>query len=97
MRHLLSGCELGALSPNHDSPELAEASFNQALLVASFTLAVAVTLQTLLMGCYLALSEPGPAQSGATTLASGAVGWVYCHGGLGMLVYSDGALQCGNG
>ena len=31
------------------------------------------------------------------TLAPGAVSWVYCHGGLGMLVYSDGALQCGNG
>ena len=53
------GASLALLAPMMTSPELVEASFNQALLVASFTLAVAVTLQTLLMGCYLALSEPG--------------------------------------
>ena len=53
------GASLALLDPMIVKAGLAEGSFDQALLVASFTLAVAVTLQTVLMGCYLRFSEPG--------------------------------------
>ena len=53
------GASLALMEPMMADAGLVEASFDQALLVASFTLAVAVTLQAVFMGCYLRFSEPG--------------------------------------
>lgn len=53
------GASLALLEPMMVNAEPAEAGFYQTVLVAAFTLAIAVTLQTLLMGCYLRFSEPG--------------------------------------
>ncbi|NCF44497.1 MAG: EamA family transporter [Proteobacteria bacterium] len=53
------GASLALLNDIAVAAPMASSGFYQTLIVAAFTLAVAVTLQSVVMGAYLVLAEPG--------------------------------------